>query len=418
MLFNLETERLLIASMITKPAVYAKVAHLPDSVFHDGHNREWFNAIRDCYSEAGECDLVAVQSKLAKVGNSQIFSERFQTIAEAPIVPTSFDYHISTLLDCHHLRILTLAGNDVQKSNEVEEAREILNKALLETVAGLSDSGQSVKELAEDDSNLSSAVDTLQTGFGGIDNTIKGFALKELVVIGGHAKHGKTTLALQLAFEMSKKRRVNFYSLEMSRRELYQKIMSRKSRVFMDRVSSGIYSQTEKARIADAKETFLKGVYNFHIVDGMCHIDEILAHAKLSILSDDMKIMVVDYVQLCETAEGKNKSRYEYVGQVTRRLKQFAMKENVLVIALSQLNGSEVDRPTISSFRESGNIGQDCNIPIFVWYDQKDMQMKIIIERSRRASAKDIPVTLRGEVCNFEDNSNIQPTSWNEMGES
>lgn len=414
MLFNLETERLLIASMITKPAVYAKVAHFTDAVFSDGHNREWFNAIRDCYSETGECDLVAVQARLTQDGKGWIFSELLGAIAETPVVPTSFDSHIGTLVDCHHLRILALAGNDIQQAKEVSEAREILNKAMLETVADTADSGQSIKELAGDDANLLSTADTIPTGMIGIDNAIKGFARKELVVIGGHAKHGKTTLALQLSFEMSKKHRVNFYSLEMSRRELYQKIMARKASVGMDRVSSGICSQPEKARIETAKESFRRGMYNFHIIDGMGHIDEILAHAKLSILSDDMQIMVVDYVQLCEVPKSKNQSRYEYVGMVTRRLKQFAMKENVLVIALSQLNGSEEDRPTISSFRESGNIGQDCNIPLFVWYDPKEMQMKIIIERSRRASPKEIAVTLRGDVCNFEDNSVINPPNWHE----
>ena len=415
---NIETERLLIAAMIAKPAVYAKVAHYTDAIFHDGHYREWFNAVRDCYSETGECDLVAVQTRMTQDGKGWVFAERMNAVFEAPIVPTSFDAHIKTLVDCYHLRLLAAAGFDVQKANDVDEAREIVNKALLETVADSGDKGESVAELAKDDANLLSAVDTLPTGITGIDNAIKGLARKELIVIGGHAKHGKTTLALQIAFEMSKARRVNFYSLEMSRKELYQKIMARKANVGMARLSSGVCSQVERSRIETAKESFRRGTYNFHLIDGMTAIDEILAHAKLSVLADDMQIMVVDYLQLCDTPRVKGQARYEQVGMISRRLKQFAMRENVLVIALSQLNGSEDDRPTISSFRESGNVGQDCNIPIFVWYDPKESQMKIIIERSRRASAKEIPVTLYGDTCMFYDNGTSNPPNWQDAHEA
>ena len=418
MQYNLETERLLIASMITKPAVYAKVAHYPDAIFHDNHYREWFNAVRDCYSETGECDLVSVSTRMAKEGKGWMFSERVTQISEAPVVPTSFDAHIKTLVDCYHLRTLALAGTEIQKAVDVDEAREVVNKALLETVADAGDKGESIADLAKDDQNLLSAADTLPTGIGGIDRAIKGFARKELIVIGGHAKHGKTTLALQISFEMSRNRRTNFYSLEMSRKELYQKIMARKAQVTTSRLSSGVCSAQEKQRIETAKESFRRGTYNFHIVDGMTGIDEILAHAKLSILSDDMQIMVVDYLQLCDTPRVKGQARYEQVGQISRRLKQFAMRENVLVIALSQLNGSEEDRPTISSFRESGNVGQDCNIPIFTWFDKKDMQMKIIIERSRRASATEIPVTLFGETGTFVDNSVPNPTDWHDAMEA
>ena len=415
---NVATEQLIIAAMISKPAVYAKVAHYTDAIFSDSHYRAWFNAIRDCYSETGECDLVSVQTRMMQEGNGWMFNERMTAIAAAPVVPTSFDAHISTLVNCYHLRLLSLAGNDVQKATDVDEAREIVNKALLETVADSGDKGESIADLAKDDANLLSSVDTIPTGMAGIDNAIKGFARKELIVIGGHAKHGKTTLALQLAFEMAKDRRVNFYSLEMSRKELYQKIMARKANVTMNRLASGVCATQERARIEAAKETFRRGAYNFQIIDGMSAIDELLAHAKLSILSDDMQVMVVDYLQLCDAQRIKGQARYEQVGMISRRLKQFAMRENVLVIALSQLNGSEDDKPTISSFRESGNVGQDCNIPMFVWYDKKEMQMKIIIERSRRASAKDIPVTLYGETCTFVDAGISNPPNWQESHEA
>lgn len=418
MQYNLDTERLLIAAMISKPAVYSKVAHYTDAIFHDSHYRAWFNAIRDCYSETGECDLVAVQTRMTQEGNGWMFSERMTAVFDAPVVPTSFDAHIKVLVDCYHLRLLSAAAFDAQKATDIDTAREIVNKALLETVADTGDKGEHVADLAKDDANLLSATDTVPTGMSGIDNAIKGFGRKELVVIGGHAKHGKTTLALQLAFDMSRTMRVNFYSLEMSRKELFQKIMARKASVPMSRLSSGICSATEKAKIETARETFRCGAYNFHIVDGMTAIDEILAHAKLSVLSDDMRVMVVDYLQLCDTPRIKGQARYEQVGMISRRLKQFAMRENVIVIALSQLNGSEEDRPTISSFRESGNVGQDCNIPIFVWFDPKEMQMKVIIERSRRASAKEIKVTLYGETCTFVDQSIVNPPNWQDAREA
>lgn len=410
---NTGVETLLLAYMVNHPGLYSKLAHYPAEIFYDEHHRKWFDAIRDCYSETGECDTLAIRTRLINEGHETSFTEKFDAIATAPVVATSLDTHIEALLDSYHLRKLKGFAYDVMQSRTFAEGHEVMTRAVNETMAGCGDVSAGIDEIA-DESTLVTVGQVTPTGFIGLDKVIRGFGETDLIVVGGHAKDGKTTLSLQLAFDMSRTDVTNYYTLEMPRGEMLAKIAARKAGIKYGVLTSGQMSEAERIRLKTTLDVFRSKAYKFEIIDGIEHIDAILAHAKVAKMTKGVKRIVIDYLQLCEAKRERNMSRYEVIGSITRRLKQFANKEHVNVIALSQMNGDKNERPTLQSFRESGNIGQDCNIGMAVWYDPKEQQRKIILMPGRRCAETDINVEFRGEYSEFVDMSIERCKPWNE----
>ena len=409
---NIAVETVLLAHMVNKPGVYSQLAHYPAEVFYDADHQHWFDAIRDCYSETGQCDSIAIRTRMLNEGHEGAFIAKFDQIVMSPALGTSLEPHVDALLDSYHLRKLKAFAADVMQTRTAEEAQEIMTRAVNETLADRGDAGESIDSLAAREGVLSTVGRITPTGFLGLDKIIRGFGDTDLICIGGHAKQGKTTFAEQIALDMSRTDWTNYYSLEMPREELIQKAVCRKAHVDYNRLTSGQMSAEERERVKTTLEVFRSGAYKFKIFDGYMHIDEILAHAKIDVMQNNIKRIVIDYIQLCEATRERGMSRYEVVGTITRKMKQFAVKNRCSVIALSQFNGDKNEKPGLQSFRESGNIGQDCNIGIAVWYDPADKQNKLILMPGRRCPDAEIMVDFRGAYSEFVDRSVERVPDW------
>ena len=409
---NIAVETVILAYMVNHPGLYQQLAHYPAEIFYDEDHRIWFDAIRDCYSEAGECDSVALRTRMINEGHESAFTGKFQQIILSPSIPTSLNTHVEALLDSYNLRRIKGFASDVMQCRTAEQAQKIMALAVNDALIDGGDNGESIADIAKREDELTAVDKVTPTGFIGIDKVLRGFGETELVIVGGHAKQGKTTAALQLAFDMSRIDETNYYSLEMPRRELVKKIVCRKANVEYGRLSAGTLATEERSRVKTMLDLFKTGAYKFSVFDGYMHIDAILAHAKISVMQKNLKRVVVDYLQLCEVTKERGMSRYEIVGSVSRKLKLFAMKYGVNVIALSQFNGDMNEEPNLQSFRESGNIGQDCNIALAVWYDPKEQQRKFILLPGRRCEKTVINVDYRGAFSEFVDRSVQYAQPW------
>ena len=246
---NIAVETVLLAYMIGHPGLYSQLAHYPAEIFSDDYHRVWFDAIRDCYSETGECDSIALRTRMLNEGNERAFTERYQSIVMSPTVSTSLGTHVEALLDSYNLRKMKAAAVDVMQCRTAEDAQRIMTLSVNDIMADCGDTGESIASMAEREEELTAIDRVTPTGFIGIDKVIRGFGDTELVVLGGHAKDGKTTAALQLTFDMSRTDYTNFYSLEMPRREIVKKIVSRKAGVEYSRLSAGNLSTAERERV-------------------------------------------------------------------------------------------------------------------------------------------------------------------------
>jgi len=407
-----ELELSILSNMIQRMPVYMRLSGYTADLFETPDYGAWFEAVKECYETAGACDMLTVMSKL----DAGVYSRHFGEIAIAPISIATIDQHIDTIVGIYRKRIIDRACRVAMDKHTADESYNTLVEGLELSALGGCNNGETVEEIASAGlDNLTVAEDLMPTGFAPIDQHLRGIGRGELIVIGGYAKGGKTTLALQLALDMSKGCRVNYYSLEMTRPEVFRKLLSRKATVLTDLMSAGKMSPDVKGRLQTTMDLFKSGSYKFKIIDNLYSIDEIIADARISWMQNDMRVMVVDYLQLCETHYVKGEQRYLTVGKITRKLKQFAQQTGVRVFVLSQLTGNDDEKPTLQNFRESGNIGMDCNVPILTWANRSNGNHYIIIDRNRRTAPCDIDVVFEGHYSRFRD-ATAATQNWQDIG--
>lgn len=204
---------------------------------------------------------------------------------------------------------------------------------------------------------------TIPTGFFCIDNQIGGFRKSEAIFIGGRPASGKTTFGINTAYNMAKgKKKVLFCSLEMSARELHERLV--KSITQINRYKGAPQQDIEKI-IKTSKA--IKERLPLHIYDksGMT-IEDIFAKA----LSEKPDVIFIDHLAILKSAQ-RFRSRYEEVSYLSAKIKQLARERDVPVICLCQLNRAlesrEIKAPTLSDIRDSGSVEQDGDIIGFIY---------------------------------------------------
>lgn len=209
------------------------------------------------------------------------------------------------------------------------------------------------------------------TGFPSLDERTTGFHPGQFILIAARPGIGKSTLAVDFARNSAYRggKSVMFFSLEMDKKELGQRIISAESRVELNKIRSGKLSVEEWENIASISD----GLLDSHlIIDDSPNISITQIRSKALRQKNSeagLDMIIVDYLQLMKSA-GRVESRQQEVSDFSRSLKLLAKELKVPVISLSQLNrGSENrsdKRPMISDMRESGSLEQDADIVILL----------------------------------------------------
>lgn len=215
------------------------------------------------------------------------------------------------------------------------------------------------------------AVFGVPTGFPTLDNMTTGFHPGQFILIAARPGIGKSTLAVDFARNASFRagKSVLFFSLEMDRHELMQRILSAETRIELDKIKKGNLSIKDWESISDIKDTIID---NNFIIDDSPNITmtQIRSKALRQLNSEaGLDMIVLDYLQLMKTP-GKVESRQQEVSDFSRSLKLLSKELGVPVISLSQLNRSSENRtdkrPMISDLRESGSLEQDADIVFLI----------------------------------------------------
>jgi replicative DNA helicase len=215
------------------------------------------------------------------------------------------------------------------------------------------------------------------TGWDNVDKRLKGLRGGELVILAGTTGTGKTVAAMQIATHNALQgSRALVFSLEMSRRELYRRMVGQVGRipVFLadsdnpeDRENFYAHHSTALS-VAVGK---LKGIAMDVDDQGALHINQIASRARRAHRKSPLSLIVVDYLQL---VRGDGQSREREVASVSAGLKALAKELDVPVIALSQFNreAGKGGKPSMSQLRDSGSLEQDADIVILLWREDKD----------------------------------------------
>lgn len=226
----------------------------------------------------------------------------------------------------------------------------------------------------------------LKTGLHDLDEMTGGLKKSDLIILAARPAMGKTALALNIALAAARDIPVLIFSLEMSREQLSDRLLSTVSGVNLARIIDGHLSKVELESIQDALPII--GDRNWSIDDtGGLNISELKMRARQFKHENGLGLIVVDYLQLIQSSKAYAGNRVNEVSEVSRALKTLAKELDVPVLALSQLSRNlemRADRrPQLSDLRESGSIEQDADIVMFLYRDEyynRDSEEKNIAE--------------------------------------
>lgn len=244
----------------------------------------------------------------------------------------------------------------------------------------------------------------LYTGFSKLDEITGGLEGGDVIVIGARPGVGKSAFTSQIILEMAKAgKRIGFYNLEMSEKQVYERLLSNQSGIRLNRIRRAIqFLGDEKERFERANQ--MLGKMDILISSGTKSVSEIRNECR----HQELDCIIIDYLQLVR-ADTRYQSRASEVGAISKAIKALAMELNVPIIALSQLNRTsemrETKEPTMGELREAGDIEQDASIIILLWnLDNEDKTRKgLKVDKNRQGELGKIVYRFDGNEMRFQE---------------
>lgn len=427
---NLDAEKGVLGSLLLMNDSIDEVAEfLTSQHFYSDRHQAIYSAIHELY-EAGVrgIDVVTLseqlerRKKLEEVGGPAYLLEVLQsvphaaharyygTIVREKAVQRSLIGACTEILkDCYDAEkpvdeILQCAEQNVFQILEQQEAGEkiSIDQILLDAWARID---------ARDGANGPSG---LTTGFGDLDAKTNGFQPSELIILAARPSMGKTALVCNIAEAIADSGHgVLIFSLEQSRLELAERLLTIRSRVNSHTLRSGHLSDMERHALVIASNE-LNAMPLFIDDRPGRTVSQISAIARRLKRQHKLGIVIVDYLQLVEP-EDKRAPREQQIAYISRRLKFIAKELDIPVIALAQLNRGvelrEDKRPRLADLRESGAIEQDADIIAFLHrpeaykVDDRPGEAEVIIAKHRSGPTGIVTLTWRADCMRFENHS-------------
>src|SRR5712692_3671078 len=208
----------------------------------------------------------------------------------------------------------------------------------------------------------------IPSGFREIDYYTEGFTTGDLLVLAARPSVGKTSLALAMSFNISRRGRpVLLFSLEMDAKQIVSRFLALNSRMDLLALRTGNIIDTDAAAALHGVTILIDDTPGISIM-------ELRTKARRAISHEKIEVIVVDYIQLIRTGDD-DENRVQEIATITRNLKSLARELGVVVIGLSQLSRAAGDaggEPKLSTLREGGSLEQDADIVIMLWRDREE----------------------------------------------
>lgn len=246
----------------------------------------------------------------------------------------------------------------------------------------------------------------ISTGLADLDNILAGFGNSNLIILAARPGMGKTALALNIAQHMAviERKKVGFFSLEMSKEELVDRLLVSQADIDAWRLKTGRLDQQDFMKLSDAMGVLADADIFIDDKPGMT-IFEMRTKARRLTMEHGLDFLVVDYLQL---AHGRTRdNRVQEVAEISQGLKNIARELRIPVLALSQLSRAIESRgertPQLSDLRESGSIEQDADVVMFLYRKDDDIResVNLKIAKHRHGSTGDIDFYFRGDRLKF-----------------
>jgi replicative DNA helicase len=385
---NIDAEMSLLGAILLDEEVLADVTdrvHAAD--FYEPKHQAIFAAMLRLYEKHSPVDLLTLTDELNKKAELKQVGDAAYLTELTNYVPTSA--HAAAYADLVAQsavrRRLIKAGATIAEMgyDGGQDVAEILQKAEADLYAASDDTARG--DLISIESILTESFDRMEelhrdkgklrgvkTGFRDLDNLTAGLQKADLIVLAARPSMGKSTLAQNVAYNVATKENqaVLFFSLEMSKEQLVDRMLSEAAGVDSWNIRTGNLSDDDFAKISEAMGEMAEAPIFFDDTPGLSVL-EMRTKARRAAHKNPLGLIVVDYLQLMQSARNYNDNRVQEVSEISRGLKLIARELDVPVLALSQLSRSVESRspqiPMLSDLRESGSIEQDADIVMFIY---------------------------------------------------
>ena len=434
---NIEAEQAVLGAMLIDKEAIAKASEiLTSSDFYREAHRVIFNAMLELYNKNEAVDMVTVteilkrDNKLEDIGGLAYIT----SLANVVLTAANVKYHADIVAEKSVLRQLVRvsteiaamgyeANEDVGTLLDTAESRilEISNRKKKDDFTPINDvlmeSVQNIEKLINNKGGLTG----LPSGFADLDKLTSGLHPSDFIILAARPSMGKTALALNIvqnvALRAHKKiggepRSVAFFSLEMSKEQLVNRMLCAEAGIDSQRLRVGEMGDKDWDALWGACDLMSKAKIYIDDTAGITVMD-MRSRARRLKAEHGLDLIVVDYLQLMQGSGKRNNSgdRQQEVSEISRSLKALARELDVPVLALSQLSRSvearQVKRPMLSDLRESGSLEQDADIVAFLYREDyynpetENKHTELIIAKHRNGPVDTVNLFFHKQFTKF-----------------
>lgn len=429
---NIDAEHSVIgALLLDKDAVLTVVEILSPEDFYEDRNSMIYRAILTLFEKRSPIDMVTLTNELERTGELTNIGGGNYIVSLVNSTPSAANvaHYANIVRDKAVLRRLITSAVTISDLGfgEDEDVPAVLDKAEQSLFAVsqkffrqkfipikdvLTEAFDRIDKIHKD----KGALRGLPSGFRDLDAKLAGLQKADLLILAARPSMGKTSLALNIAehIAVEEKIPVAFFSLEMSKEQLVDRLISSQAGVDSWKLRTGNLSDDDFPKIGYAMGTLSEAPFFIDDTPGL-NVTEIRAKARRLQMENELGIIFIDYLQLIE---GRSKSgdsnRVQEISEISRSLKTLARELNIPVVALSQLSRAVEHRPDkrpqLSDLRESGSIEQDADVVMFIYRDdyynensEKKGVTEILIRKHRNGPIGNIDLFFNAEQMRFRD---------------
>ncbi len=392
---NIEAEQSVLGAMLIDKEAVASVAEKlqADDFYREAH-RVIYAAMMSLYSKNEAVDMITVtevlkkENRLDDIGGIAYITSLANVVATAANV----NYHANIVEEKSELRQLVnvstqiaALGYEAQEDVRtiIDEAEsKILNISNRKKRAEFTNINDILQQTFNDIESLASsggAITGIKTGFNDFDKLTAGLHSSDFIILAARPSMGKTAFALNVVQNVAiraaekgeKPKSVAFFSLEMSKEQLVQRMLCAEANIDSQRLRIGQMADADWEKLFGAANRFSQSKIFIDDAPGITAMD-MRSRARRLKAQHGLDLIVVDYLQLMQASgRGSGENRQQEVSDISRSLKALARELEVPVIALSQLSrgveARQIKRPMLSDLRESGSLEQDADIVAFLY---------------------------------------------------
>jgi replicative DNA helicase len=426
----IEAEESLIGAMLLSPeAVSVAYETVQAEDFYRPLHGQIFASIIALANAGEPVDYVTVQAKLQERGAVAVELALLSSLQmNTPSASNAQHYAELVREKAQQRRLIAIAGeivDDAYVATEdvvglIDEAERKINAigdaGRTDSVSPLQRLLLSEADILEQRGETRGRINGLETGYKSLDLILQGLQPSSMTIVGARPGTGKTAFALGILIHVGAvvKRPALFFSLEMSRQELAERILASTARIDSSKLRTGDLSDGDWNRAHDAFG-YLQSAKVFIDDNPALTVMDVRARARrIRQQNGDLGVVIIDYLQLM-SSRGRSENRQVEVSDMSRSLKILARELQCPVIALSQLSRKLEDRadkrPMMSDLRESGSLEQDADVVLFIYRPEqygevandKKAEAEIIVGKNRNGPTRNAHLTWRGEFARFDN---------------